>query len=59
MIWLRRLDGCKVMFLEIKECYIVIENDFKVGVRGVGDICFEMFFEFYGVRKRVNVNFCY
>lgn len=56
---LRGPDGCKVTFLEIKECYTAIENDFKAGARGAGDTCSEMFFEFHGVRKRVNVNLCH
>lgn len=49
---LRGPDGCKVTFLEIKECYTAIENDFKAGAKGAEDICSKMFFEFHGVREQ-------
>lgn len=52
---LRGPDGLKVSFLEIKECYSAIENDFKAGAKGAKDTCAEMFVEFHVVRKRANI----
>lgn len=48
---LRGADGFKLSFLEVKDCYTAIENEFKSGARGAADTCAEMFFEFHGVRE--------
>ena len=42
-------DGYKVSFMEIKECYSAIENDFKAEAKGAKDACAEMFVEFHAV----------
>ena len=52
---LRGPEWFKVSFLEIKECYSAIENDFKAGAKGAKDTCAEMFVEFHGVRRKTYI----
>ena len=52
---LRGPDRLKISFLEIKECYSAIENDFKTGAKGAKDTCAELFVEFQEVKKMAYV----